>query len=362
MPSLLNMIKARSGSRHRSDDNKIIEISAHPQKEQSRARPQIVKSTPYSAAYRGLYATPTRRSTSQQRSVKRSAHFQKSGSVNGGSEYDDPNDPIIKSSIYPQMVGKRRSELEACTRTRSTKYDRASTGVHRFEETTQTGRLVRRQQLASRMRSRSAESDFSFLSGYDSDRDPEGRSVRLCMYPRAKYFKEPIATLSKPQCAPAMFSDISSSKGPSSYTPSLRASKCSSLPGEEYQSLVRRQKMQRACEVLEPHFAHYGSARGGPFWHWRMQNFTIPNSERRRLSKTQYAVRKALQADLDLLDDDFRLALNRHADKVYFCELSDVDGLPIAEPMVFEFVRLYQEAQDAAYAPKLPDFLYGEPV
>ncbi len=68
----------------------------------------------------------------------------------------------------------------------------------------------------------------------------------------------------------------------------------------------------------------------------------------------QYAVRKALQNDLDLLDDGFKLAINHHADKLYFCELSDVDGMPIDEQMVSEFISLYEKARDARSAAQLP--------
>jgi nucleotidyltransferase/DNA polymerase involved in DNA repair len=66
----------------------------------------------------------------------------------------------------------------------------------------------------------------------------------------------------------------------------------------------------------------------------------------------KHAVRRALKADFDLADVDYKLALHRHGDKMYFCELSDVDGIPIDQALIDEFTRLYRDAQDEACVPK----------
>ena len=44
--------------------------------------------------------------------------------------------------------------------------------------------------------------------------------------------------------------------------------------------------------------------------------------------------------------------MNQRAAHVYFCEMSDVDGMPIDEHAMYDFIRMYQEAIDAAYVPK----------
>ncbi|KAJ4985369.1 hypothetical protein SVAN01_09124 [Stagonosporopsis vannaccii] len=265
------------------------------------ARPRAVYQ---SAACRGLYAAPQR---------PRIEHAQ--------SDDQDDSDPIITCSIYPQINGKRRSELEAQLRTRSTKYDRASYKAQHNKDIGEVDRQACRQRPLSRVRSLSVESNAFDVS-----------------------IKVPM----KPQQASAVFSNGSSCEGQVARGSSSHTSRCSSLPGDEYRILVRRQKMQRAREVLELHYAHHGSVRGVHIEHGMMQSFTMRNSERRRLSKTQYAVRKALQADLNLNNDDFKLAMDRHADRVYFCELSDVDGLPIDESIMNDFISLYQKARNTA--------------
>jgi hypothetical protein len=72
------------------------------------------------------------------------------------------------------------------------------------------------------------------------------------------------------------------------------------------------------------------------------QGFTVRNSERRRISRMQFAVRKARCAGLDILDDKFRSAMQNRADKVYFSEMTDVDGVPIDGHMMYEFIGMYQ--------------------
>lgn len=275
--------------------------------------------------------------------------------LNRTREDDDPNDPIIKHSVYPQMNGKRRSELEAALRTRTAKYDRPSTRENCREHTARTGRPVRRQHTVRRVRPRSMESDSSsdFDSDYTSDGNPEGRPVRVCIYPQAKYIKEPVKTSFNPQRTLEGYESSSTVEPATSRTPSYRNWKRSSLPHDEYHILRRRQVMQRAREVLESHYAQRGSAlKKGLVGHGETQCFTEYHTERRRISRVQYAVRKAMQADLDPFSDDFNSAMIRHADKVRFCELSDVDGVPIDEKLMWDFIRMYRKARDEAYEPK----------
>ncbi|KAH6618965.1 hypothetical protein C7974DRAFT_379092 [Boeremia exigua] len=333
MPSLFKMLDSRSES-HPHTENELNDRSHRTQR-------RHLQSTSRSAACRGLYAISSSTADRQKRNTSCLAQIETSGRVNPRSG-DDANDPIIKCSMYPQMIGKRRSELEAQARTSSTKHDR-EIEAHRHERLVRT---ARRQQVSSRVRPQSEESDFSFSSGYSSDGNPEGLPVRVCIYPQAKYIVEPVKTTTNSQQPPTIASTWSSS----------HALKRSSLPGDEYQKLVRRQKMQRAREVLHLHYAHNGFVRNKHIQHGMMQNFTMRNSERRRESKIRHAVRQALRVNLNLLEDTFKLAMNRRADGVYFCELSDVDGVPIEERMLHDFIRRYQEAQDAACAPKPSDF------
>jgi len=314
MHSLLKKLDLRSDSHPYSYPSKgHVDLPTKPVGH-SRARSRTVQP---SAACRGLYAAPKRRTK------------------NARSNDKDDKDPIIECSIYPQMNGKRRSELEAQARHRSTKCDRVSDEARHYENTTRFDRRVRRQQTESCVRYCSVELDF----------------------------KAPL----KHRKASAMSPNGSSSNGSSpearlTWSPTSRTFKHNSLPGDEHQVLVRRQKMQRAREVLMQHYTHHGAVQGGHVEHGMMQGFTVRNSERRRLSKMHYAVRKALQANLDLNDEDFKLALNRWADRVYFCELSDVDGLPVDEQMINDFIPLYQKAREAAIEANLLGGPRTEPV
>lgn len=284
-----------------------------------------------SAACRALYATPRHRAAKSKWTMPYTTQALTSHSAS--AEYED-DDETSQQPRYPQTTANHRIGLQTQGHARVAKYDRPSTS----EDTAGVIRPVRRQQPPYHARSRSIDSDFSFSSGYSSDENLEGRPVRVCIYPQAKYIKEP--ELRK-------LADRSSSEEPATWASSSQIFKRSSLPGDEYQILVRRQKMQRARDVLEPQYAHHGSVKGAYIWHGMLQGFTVRNSERRRMSRMQYAVRKALQTDLDCLGDEFKLAANRHADKVSFCELSDVDGIPIDQTIFSEFMQLYQEARDA---------------
>lgn len=336
MPSLLKMFKPCSGTCYKSDDeNNASKYAQRGKYAQSRARTRKVKSTVHPAACRGLYAVPTK----QRRMKSYSTQVEQ---LNCAREDDDPNDPIFKHSVYPQMNGKRRSELEAALCTRTAKYDRPST------------REDCREHTARGVRPRSMESDSSsdFDPYYSSDGNPEGRPVRVCIYPPAKYIKEPAKTPFNPQRVLEGYESSSTVEPATPRTPSYRNWKRSSLPQDEYYILRRRHVMQRAREALEPHYAQRGSAlKKGLVGHGETQCFTGYHTERRRISRMQYAVRKAMQADLDPFSDDFYSAMTRHADKVCFCELSDVDGVPIDEKLMWDFIRTYRKARDEAYEP-----------
>lgn len=279
-----------------------------------------------SAALSGLYG---KRASARKFTERRHA---------GDDEDDDPNDPIIKCSMYPRMVGKRMSELtralnrpDECGRASSEARGRAATDRSMYQST-------RRTVSEYRPNLGCVGSDLATDSGYESDGPiMEGRPVR-----RPAFDKTMSATSS---CRPL---DVG-------YVPH-------GLPHDEYMSLVRRQQMEHTRQVLEAHFAHHSNSQGPRVWHGLMQPYQIRNSERRRISKMMYAVRKALQADFDLLSDEYELARHRHAAKTPFCELSDVDGVPLPERLVVDFTRALQEAQDNAYVPKLTGLPYGEPV
>lgn len=316
-----------------------------------------------SAALRGLYAQPERKTErSKARSTKTSQ------GVCGEEEKkrrDDP-DPIIKGSIYPQMNGRRRSELEA----------EYAAMASRRGNTTQNGRPVHRrhatsdiqreawesgstlvgtaQQEARPLPRRWATSDIPWESGSTLWSGPaenvQGRpAVRVNMYPpQAQYIKEePVKSSVKISKIPTQ--SVASEEPPIRFNVSR-----SSLPGDEYRQLKRRQEMQRARGVLELHYAGRHNTLTVPIWHGMKQGFTVRNTERRRISKMQFAVRKAVAADLDLLTDDFLSAMHRRADNLYFSEMTDVDGVPIDEHMMYEFIRMFNEAPEKDSVPKAP--------
>ena len=335
MPSLLIKMRACLEPDAHSDA-KTHDVSKKGSSERSRGRSYSLTSGAQSAACRGLYAASERRSVNKSRTESREKHHHREDKKT--SEEVDDNDPVIKYSMYPQMIGKRRSELEPA-RKRSVKYDRATT---RPQEVIQ--------QQSARLRRYSVDSDLTYDSEYESDGNPEGRPIRVCMYPQAKYIKEPVNVTSKWVLRELFTASGDKKDGVSS----SHTYKRSSLPFDEYQILVRRQKTTRAREVLEPHFAHHGlrRANASTIWHGFKQGFTIRNTERRRISKVKYAVRKALKAGLELTDTDYKLALHRHRGKVHFCELSDVDGIPIEQMIIDEFTRMFREAQNAVYVLK----------
>lgn len=185
MPFPLHIIKSCSESRKIADD-KISNISIKESFERCRTRPRSLASGAQSAACRGLYAAPACRSTNKQRSETHSAHFEKSGRAGDKVGRHEYYDQIIKCSTYPQTVDKRRSKLTPPARTRSVKYDRATT---RQQESVE--------QWSARLRRYPADSDLSCDSEYQSDGNPEGRPIRICMYPQGKYIKKPVNVHSK---------------------------------------------------------------------------------------------------------------------------------------------------------------------
>lgn len=287
-----------------------------------------------SAALSGLYTQPERKhARKHKRSKPRSTkHSQALCSEGENKQLDDQ---VIQHSMYPQMIGRRRSELEA----------ECAFVTTRRGNTAQNGRPLRRRQASSDIRRESWGSESTLTPGCEDK--VEARPVRVCVYPQAKYIKEPVKTPKQPSktSTQSLSSEISSAWVSFSST---------SLPGDEYRQLKRRQDMQRAREVLELHFAGRHNAQSVPIWHGKKQGFTVRNSERRRISKMQFAVRKALCADLDILDDNFMSAMRRRADNVHFSEMTDVDGVPIDVHMMYEFIRMHQKAPDADHVPKSP--------
>ncbi|UPX15826.1 uncharacterized protein EKO05_0006263 [Ascochyta rabiei] len=301
-----------------------------------------------SAALKFLYKKPTARPVSAKPD---------------GSEEDD--DDIIKWSMYPQVIGKRRSELVRA-RAQYMKSSRAST--------TPKGQIVtdRPTNHATRHEYRShccsVGSGLSYDSGYDTESIMDDRPVRACIYPQLKYCKVPGKMPAEPQQRdPVLLPDNTLSRHPSSHSLSSRIPwnntyRPGGLPHDEYRILVRRQKMQRVREMLEAFFAHHGNRQGPRIWHGLKQAHRIRQTERRRVSKVNLAVRKAMKANLDLRSNGYELARYRHAGKIPYCELSDVDGVPLPPAMIDEFTRAFRDAQDDAYMLKLTPLPYGQPI
>ena len=375
-------------TRQEEAEDPIIKCSMYPQmvgkrrSELTQARQRSTESARSTGRSSG-HDTPTRHLSNQQRSAALNALYGKPASGRAsveprGSGEDDDRDPIVKCSMYPQMVGKRRSEL-ARARTRSVKYYQSSTEVRERVATDRpVHRSTRQQAREYRSRRGSVGLDLSYDSAYDSedstyeseDSTKEDRPIRVCMYPQLNYCKIPGKMPVEPGRHDSVLSSdemLSKCEAPPSQTASSQMSgngsyRPCSLPHDEYSLLVRRQKMEHAREVLEPHFAHYGSQKGPHVWHGLMKPYQTRNTERRRISKVMYVVRKALKANFDLLSNEYELARHRHTAKTPYCELSDVDGVPLPEALIYDFTRTYQEVQDNAYAPKLTPLPYGEPA
>jgi hypothetical protein len=278
-----------------------------------------------SAALRGLYAQPEHKHGRSKARPSKHAQI-----VRDKGEKKNPDDSVIEYSMYPQIIGRRRSEVEA---------GHAAALASRHGNPKKNRHPLRRRQASSDIKRKSWETGSSHYSGWEESVE-EARPVQINMYPRAKYIKKPVKTTAQPSKTPTQ---SLLSENPSAYFNRSRTS----LPGDEYRQLKRRQEMQRAREVLELHFAGRHNAQSVPTWHGMKQGFTVRNSERRRISKMQFAVRKALCVKLDILDDKFKSAMHNRADNVYFSEMTDVDGVPIDGHMMYEFIGMYQKATDA---------------
>lgn len=329
MSSFLNKMKGRAGRHQDSDSDSEAESYSKPT--QTRSYRYSLRSTSRSAACRGLYAL--RKSKYERR--KNAARIEEDTTSEEEKDDDDDDEQVIKYSIYPQMVGKLRSQLEA-EHARST-------------EGTRTARSVCRQRYNRHERVPSVDYDSPLQPEGEDSEYPDDRPIRVSTYPQAKYIKDPVRKDSAVSCTGSGFSCDSD---PARSVPPYNV-KHDSLPGDEYQVLVRRQKMANARHALEEYFAQVGSeGRYTCIHHGDVRQFTIPFIERRRLSMLQFAVRKNLRAGLDLLTDEFAHAMRQRADNVHFSEMSDVDGRPVEVRDMYAFIRAYQNAQDAAYKPK----------
>ncbi|KAJ4332334.1 hypothetical protein N0V95_009686, partial [Ascochyta clinopodiicola] len=268
-----------------------------------------------------------------------------------GSEEDD--DGVIKWSMYPQVIGKRRSEL-ARAQTRFMKSSQASTTSKGHEEYESHRCTV--------------GSGLSYDSGYETESIMDDRPVQVYIYPQLKYCKVPGKMPAEPQQRePVRSSDNTLSSDPSSYTLSPRIPwnntyRPGGLPHDEYRILVRRQKMQRVREMLEALFTPYGDRQRPRVWHGLKQPYSTRQTERRRISRVNYAVRKALRANFDLRNNTYELARYRHAGKIPYCDLSDVDGVPLPQAMIEEFTRAFRDAQDDAHVSESTLLQCGQPI
>ncbi|KAF1924727.1 uncharacterized protein M421DRAFT_424614 [Didymella exigua CBS 183.55] len=354
MPNLFKNLKSRAEALYQSDD----EHTTMKYKRGGRAfETRTLNSTVLPAACRGLYATPTQRRCIKSNSNQVEQLNRTCDDDDDDDDDDNENDAIIRHSMYPQINGKRRSKLEAEHRIRTTKYDLAVAGKEYRERRAGDGYPVRPKHSPRRVRRpRPVKSEFSSDSNSDTDSDadsdcssdvnPEGRPIRVCMYPQAKYVKEPVI------------------KPPMPRMPSYRNWKRENLPYDEFQILHRRQVMQRARDVLEPYFLHRGTkAKKGLVGHGEMQCFTEYHTARRQTSRIQYAVRKAMQADLNQCSPEFGQAMTRRAQKERFCEMSDVDGVPVDEKLMVDFIKAHRKFQEKAYTieeQKLAMVWFGE--
>ncbi|KAF3048038.1 hypothetical protein E8E12_008045 [Didymella heteroderae] len=322
MPSFFNDLKSRAEALYHYDDKD--EITKYRRDEKTHKTRALPCSAAH-AAMRGLYAAPK-----QRHGAARPTQIEQLDRVR--EEDDDPNDPIIWHSMYPQMNGKRRSELEA--------------DVVKYAGCVASILLV--------------------LSDYGSDSNPKGREVRVCIYPQAKYTKVPVKT---PLKTPFGFNqvlsgstDSATAKPPTPIVPSYRDWKRDMLPHTEFQTLRRRQAMECAREVLEPlyrrchrHLYPNIKQKKGLVGHGETQWFAEPyHGVRLQNSKIQYCVRKARQAGLDQYSQEFDHAMTKRAQNERFCEMSDVDGTPVEETLLIDFLKALRKFQNKAIVPEDP--------
>jgi hypothetical protein len=370
MPSIFNKLKSRAEALSRSSD----EDNTKSKRGEVVYETGTVMSTAVPAAMRGLYATP------RQRRIER--HPRQIEQLDRACEEqdDDPNDPIIKHSMYPQMNGKRRSELEADV----TKYAGVRADMAHRDQTARNDLLVRRAHSARRMRrprsvksytsdsdsDSDSDTDSDYSSDYVPDDNAEGRPVRVCMYPQAKYIKELVKTPVKTplgfELALNGFTNSAAAKPTTSHIPSYRDWKRDLLPHTEFQILRRHQTMDRAREVLEPFYRRYflvnAKPKKGLVEHGGTQWFSEPyHRVRLQNSRLLYAVRKATQAGLNQYSPEFGHAMTRRAQNERFCEMSDVDGTPNEENVLIDFLKVLRKFQDKADVPEDPKLAMVQP-
>jgi hypothetical protein len=282
---------------------------------------------------------------------ERSSHGQGSGSGRTSTEPPESEDAddIIRCSIYPQLIGKSFS------RTRPARPYRTSVQSREDKTIKLPTRHSTHQQLNEQRSSRSYS--HSVEPGYSTNRSGGNElPIRSSKYLQLQNRLEPARILSESSHSDITLSSdtISSRFSSSQLSSSQSSSSCTytppGLPHNEYQSLIRRQRMDSAREVLSLHFAHRGGRYQSPYvTHAVKRTFECPQDERRQFSKVKYAMRKAQRAGFNFTDEQYKRALRRHAADVRYCEMSDVDGIPISQKVVEEFVwtwHYYEEAKD----------------
>ena len=374
MPSFLKNLKSRAEALYYSDDE---DDTTKYRRRVSSHETRTLQSTAVPAAMRGLYAAPPRRRVESRRTQV--------GQLDRVSEEED--DPIIRNSIYPQMNGKRQSELDA----EVAKYAGVHADFAHAQQTVRNGLQVRRQRRPGRGHrvrsvksytsendSTGSETDSAYSSGdYSSDGNPEGRPVRVCIHPQAKYIPVAMKTpLETPLETPCDFNEVVSGctanttgKPPNPRIPSYRDWKRDMLPHTEFQILCRRQAMERAREVLEPLYRRYHrflyrktKPKKGLIGHGETQWFAEPfHHVRVETSRMRYVLRKAKQAALNQHNPEFGHAMTKRADNVPFCEMSDVTGAPVAEKLLIDFLKAWRKFQDKANVPKDPQLAMVRP-
>lgn len=361
MSSFLKDIKSRAEVLYHYDDE---DDTTNQRRREKSHETRTLQSTAVPAAMRGLYAPPPRRRIESHPQVEQLDRVHK-------EEDDDPNDPIIRNSMYPQMNGKRQSELDA----EVAKYAGVRADFAHAQHMARNNLQVRRRCRPGRdHRVRSVKTytsegdstdsgtDSCYSSGnYSSDSNPERRPVRVYIYPQAKYIPVAVET---PIKKPARFDQAVSgctantiSKAPDSCIPSYRDWKRDMLPRTEFQ---KRQAMERAREALEPlyqrcHRYLYGKAKPkkGLIGHGETQWFTEPfHHGRVENSRMQYVLRKAKQAGLNHNSPEFGHTMTKRAYNVPFCEISDLAGAPVMETLLIDFLKAWRKFQDKANVPK----------
>jgi hypothetical protein len=120
--------------------------------------------------------------------------------------------------------------------------------------------------------------------------------------------------------------------------------------------------MDRAREILEPHFKQPGLHRDLAITHGATQIRKTSPIERVQISKVKYAVRKAWTAGIDIEGKEWDFAVYQHSTKLRYCKMSDVDGVPISQDTIDEFVRFFEEKYADEYVRKLPLLPYGKGI